>query len=145
MQGALSLSKNGKVQPVTSGSFHEEIFKACGKLPASPDLASLERLLASTSFSGNAADYVDFQGSSLLMYAAGPIGLDTMPVIKALMDHGCHPAYKNHNGNSAVAFVKMWKGSSGQEQKAADYDHLIDFLVEHGADRNERAVGSNGR
>jgi hypothetical protein len=72
-----------KEPPVVAGStFYNSIFDACGKMPAKPDPETLATLLASPEFSGDPDQYLDENGSSLLMYAAGPVTPGSLPVIK---------------------------------------------------------------
>jgi hypothetical protein len=142
-----------KRPPVVIGSdFYSAIFTACGKIPNEPNLEQLTPLLKSPEFSGDADEYIDENGSTLLMYAAGPVTEDSMAVVQLLLRHGAKATHKNCKGETAMAYAKAWKLSSMQvaagKARAAwssRHDELILFLARSGCDPNEPpAFGADG-
>jgi hypothetical protein len=121
--------------------FWEAMFKACGKLPARPDLSLLLDLTASRDFTQRSDDYQDKDGSTLLMYCVGPANRDTREIVRVLKRFGANPAHRNHKGESALAYAKAWKaffsvgpGEAGFEDL---YVSIIQDLVRDGCDEAE--------
>ena len=106
------------------------MFTACGKLPAEPDLAQLMELVESKEFSGNADDYLDSNGSSLLMYCIGPANAHSEAMVDFLLENGASATHRNTNGQSAMGYINAWKKSKPNEY----YGPLVEKL---------RALGCN--
>jgi len=112
-----------------------DILAACGKLPDSPDLTQLHRLVLNPSYTGNIDEYTDERGSTPLMYCVGPRNEDTLTLVKELVTTHCADVNKSNNhGETAVAFAKAWHGQNGDGQD------VIDLLISLGADPYSQPV-----
>jgi ankyrin repeat protein len=125
---------------VPGSAFHRMMFEACGKLPAVPTLSKLRPLLLDNRFSGCADDYVDENGSSLLMYCVGPANAETMPMVTLLIQHGACATHVNNRGETALAYVKAWRNQPEERNSVNIYDQIVAYLINAGCEASEPAA-----
>ena len=106
-----------------------DILAACGKLPYTPSLAKLNKLVLSPHYTGNIDEYADDVGSTPLMYCVGPRNKDTVAMVREMVDVHCSDVNKqNDTGLTALSFAKAWHRNN------KDGQDVIDLLVSLGAE-----------